>query len=647
MFEKLFEKGKIGDLEIKNRIVMAPMGGTYLANMGFDVSERQLDYYAERARGGVGLIITEAVYVTEKRALPIRLLLSSARYIAGMYDLTRTVHKYGAKIAVQLSAGHGPEIHYPETELVAASPVRSFGGAMARSLDKGEVEELVQNFGDASIRAKMAGFDAIEIHGHGGYLLATFMSASLNKRKDKYGGDFEGRMRFPLEIVKCIQKSVSNDFPIIFRYALKDFVKGGREIEEAQTIAKRLERAGVQAIHGDAGRSMPWFYADSGPAMPWFVPPTYFPQGCLVNLTNEIKNVVKIPVIAVGNIREPAFAEGILREGKADFVAIGRGLLADPEWPNKAKSGRTDEILRCISCNEGCIGNIFSRRRVSCALNPAVGREREYMIKPAERVKKVFVAGGGPAGMEAARILALRGHKVTLYEKSQAVGGNLTVASKPAFKEPMRSVIKYLSSQIKKAGVEIRTGKELTLEEVKRAKPDVVIVATGAKPLIPNVSGIDGKNVFTAIDVLQSPTLEEVGKTVVVVGGGLVGCETGLYLAREGRNVTIVEMREDIASDTVIVTKMALMQMLTEEDVKIMKNAKLLKITERGIIVTNTEKKTVIADTIVLACGLEPNQALFRALENKVPELYAIGDCATPRKLMDAIHEGASIGRIV
>jgi len=500
-FNKLFEPGNIGTLEIPNRIVMAPMG-TGFAGLDGRLGKRHINYYAERAKGGVGLIITTVVKVErsidpiDRCSFPIP-VLDDNRLIPDFSELADRIHEYGSKVAVQLSLGFGRNADNISSERppISASAVPSFHDpkVLARELTIEEIRELIKAFGDAAERVKRAGIDAIEIHAHTGYLLDQFMTSLWNKRGDAYGGDLEGRLRLPLEIIEEVRGRLGRDFPLIFRYSADHMIKGGRKIEESKEIAKRLEEAGVDALHIDAG---------CYEAMPWIFPPEYYEQGCLVHLAEEIKRVVDIPIITVGRISDPEFAEKILEEGRADFIAMGRQLLADSEWPKKVREGKIEDIRRCIACNEGCIGRLFAIKPISCTLNPEVGREGEYRITPALKRKKVLVIGGGPAGMEAARVAGLRGHDVTLCEKTDKLGGLLIPAAMPEFKKDLNHIIKYYSTQLRKLNVKVELNKEVTLETVNEMKPDVVIVATGSTPFIPKIPGINKRIVVKAIDVL-------------------------------------------------------------------------------------------------------------------------------------------------
>jgi len=550
------------------------------------------------------------------------------------------VHGYGAKVALQMSPGvgrNGLPDSSGKSEIVAPSALPCFWdpNITTRALTTEEVEQLAQAFEVAAEIVSIAGIDAIELHGHEGYLLDEFKTALWNKRTDKYGGDLEGRLRFSMEIIEAIKKGAGANFPIIYRYGLTHYLEGGREIEEGLEIARRLEAAGVAALDIDAGCYETYYQAH---------PPTTQPPGCNVDLAEMTKKVVNIPVMAVGKLGYPKLAENVLQEEKADFIMLGRALLADPEWPNKVKEGKTEDICPCLGCQEGCSSR---HRYLSCTVNPTTGMEKVFTIKPAEKKKAVLVVGGGPGGMEAARVAALRGHQVSLWEKGNALGGNLIPAAVPDFKQDYRSLIDYLSTQIKKLGVAIELKKEATLEQVQKMKPEVVFIATGSTPIIPEIPGVEKAKVVIATDVLLDR--KQTGELVVVLGGGLVGCETALYLAQKGKKLTIAAASDSVMRDMHWVNRMHLLKLLDDTNVRILTGANPLEITDEGVTITDKDSKrsTLKADTVVLAKGFKPNRKLEEVLKDKVPEIYVIGDCVEPRKVMDAIWEGFRFARLV
>lgn len=667
---KLFERGMIGKLTLKNRIIM-PAINIQLA-LPFEeggLSPRGIDFYAARAKGGTGLIITTFMRPNRKLEFSIgEPIVNSWRCVSWLNDLAEAVHDYGAKVCIQLSPGLGriptPKPELPHGGLVAPSPlpsIRSKDGKMppvasgrypalaensviTRELTTEEIEELVKDFELSAKIIKTADIDAIEIHGHQGYLLDEFMTALWNKRTDKYGGDLEGRLRLAYELIEAVKRGAGPDFPVLFRYPLTHSLEGARDIEEGLEIARRLEAAGVDALNITAGCYETYNFTQ---------PPTTQPRGCWVELAEMTKKVVNIPVIAVGKLGYPEIAEKVLQEGKADFIGLGRYLLADPDWPNKVKEGRTEDIVPCLGCHEGCIGRVRQYKHIGCAVNPTVGLERDSVISPAEKKKRVLVVGGGPGGMEAARVAALRGHNVTLWEKNNALGGNLIPAAVPDFKDDYKLLIQYLATQIKKLGVTVELGKEAAPELIQKAKPDVVFVATGASSIIPNIKGIEkgmetGK-VVTAVDLLSDKG--KTGETVAIIGGGLIGCETALYLAKElGKQVAVIELLDSVARDMIWGNALDLIKLLDEFNVKIMTSTTVQEVTDTGIIVIDEQGKThsLRADTVILSVGMKPNRELVEALESKnLPEVYAIGDCVELCKVLGAIWQGFRTARLI
>ncbi len=641
---RLFEPGGIGRLSLKNRIVMAPMGTALVLPIEEpSLSPRAIDYYVARAKGGTGLIITTTMLPSLRLGEVIWLpVVNSPRCISWLNELAEAVHDYGAKVCVQLSPGLGrqipPDPTLPNGGLVSASPIPCFfdSSVICREITIEEIEQLIKDFEFSAHIISSAGIDAIEINAHQGYLLDQFVTALWNRRTDEYGGDLDGRLRLSLKLVEAVKKGAGADFPVTYRYGLTHYLDGGRQIEEGLEIARRLEAAGVNGLHINAG-----CYETNH----WTQPPTTQPRGLLVYLAEMTKKVVNIPVIAVGRLGYPDLAERVLEEGKADFVALGRPLLADPEWPNKVKEGRLEDIVPCLSCNE-CGRRVLEDKHISCAVNPACGLEKEFIITPAEKKKTVLVIGGGPAGMEAARVAALRGHQVTLYEKGNTLGGNLIPASIPDFKLDYKLLLDYLVTQVGKLGVTTKLGVEATPDLIQSIEPNVVFVATGSRPCIPDIPGIKKERVVVAADVLLGK--KEVGEPMIIIGAGSVGCETALYLAQQGKKVTVVECF-DAMRDTLEVNALDLKERLDNAKVEIMTYTNVLEITDEGVVIADQEGKvsTLEAATIILAVGLKPNKELAEALHDKLPEVYAIGDCIDSRLVLNAIWEGFRTARLV
>ena len=632
----LFTPLRIGSLELKNRIVMAPMATHYADETG-TVTERLRNYYAERARGGAGLITIESGYIHPLgRGGTRRMGLHEDRLIPGLKGLVDVVHAEGAKICSLLHHA-GRQVNVKNTggqyPVSASSLPAGMEAVVPRTLKIPEIEELVEAFGQGARRSLAAGFDAILIHAAHGYLIHQFLSPLSNIRRDRYGGTFSRRLRFLQEIVLRCQESVGKDFPLMVRISASEFIPGGITLKDGQKIARRLEEWGVKAIHVSGG---------THDTVEMEIQPMAIPRGCLVHLAEEVKKAVHIPVGTVGRIVDPKMAEEILQQGKADLIAMARALLADPEFPKKTEEGRSEDIRPCIACLQGCRDHLYQGLPITCLVNPQAGMEMEYSIKPAGKRKKVLIIGGGPSGMEAARVAALRGHEVILAEKQNHLGGQFHLASLPDAKGEIRVYLDYLSGQLKKLGVKIQLNQEITLEKLKEAMADAVILAAGGFPLIPAVMGIDRKNVFTAWDALLHP--EKVGGKVVMIGGGSVGAETAEFLLDHKKDVTLLEMLPDIAADAEKVNRKVLLRRLGEKGAKIRVLTRVTAILAEGVEVEFGGRKEILAaDTIVLAAGTQPNDELEATLRAMSVEFYKIGDCAKPRKAIDAIHEGFQV----
>lgn len=638
-FKKLFEPARIGQMQMRNRIVMPPMGTGYAAEDG-SVSQRLIDYHEARAIGGVGLIIVEVTAVDLQCKGPHQPTLGDDRHLDSWRHLTETAHSHGAKIAAQL--WHST-IEYKEGKSLQVGPssvkvpyrVMGVFGEPPHELTTDEIAERVQWFAAAARRAKDAGFDGVEIHGAHQYLVAAFLSSATNQRQDKYGGSVQNKARFLIDIIQAVRKTVGPDYPVWVRINAQEYgMENGVTIEETKQVVPMAVEAGAQAIHVSgygAGA-----YATTAPIADT--------PGFLVPLAEQVKSITDVPIIAVGRL-DCNLGEQILQEGKADLISLGRRLMADPELPNKVAEGKLDEVKPCINCME-CIERLASSEGtgVMCTINPATGRERQYRIQPADKAKRVSVVGGGPAGMEAARIAAIRGHKVTLFEKGAKLGGLLNVAALPPHKDDILPWVNYLIRQLERAGVEVMLNTEATPALIAKGKPDAVVVATGGTPAMPDISGVDRPIVSTAQDVLSGKV--RVGESVVIIGGGMVGCETGLYLAEQGKNVTIIEILKRMANDMFPMVRRRLMDGLRGKKVALLTSATCEEITNSGVTVTTSEGKRekLPADTIITAVGYQANNDLYRALQGKVPEIYCVGDSFQPRRITEAIDEGYRIG---
>jgi 2,4-dienoyl-CoA reductase-like NADH-dependent reductase (Old Yellow Enzyme family)/thioredoxin reductase len=641
--KKLFEPTRIGKMEIKNRIVMPPMG-TNMGTPDGHVTEEIVCYYRERAKGGVGLIVVETTCVDAPggKTTAYQLAIDDDKFIPGLSRLAETIHRHGARAVLQLQhGGRGTKSSITGIQPVAPSPIPmpygtqvGYEGEMPRELTIAEIEELVRKFAAAAQRAKKAGFDGVEIHSTGYYLVAQFLSSTANVRQDKYGGSLENRARFLTEIVQAVRASVGQDYPLLCKISAMELGPGaGLTFEEGPLVAKMAEEAGADALEIAA---MLWG------VMPKIPPPTAEASGGLLPFMDGLKKAVRIPIIAAARIT-PELGEKALQDGHADFIAMGKALIADPELPLKAAAGRLDEIRPCIGCLR-CIDNQTVKGiGIMCSVNGAVGREHAYEVKPPERAKKVIVIGGGPAGMEAARVAALRGHHVTLYDKQDRLGGQLLEAVIPPHKDNMKPFLDYLSRQMAKRSVDVRLGVEVDQRLIAEAKPEVAVLAAGVVTGVPQINGIDGVGVLTAKEVLNGA---KVGDIVVVIGGGLVGCETAEYLAMQHKNVTIVEMLDEVAGVMPLALRKMLLARMANMKVSVLTGVQCREFAGGSLVITakSGEEVKLTFDTVVIAAGGKPNQTLMQGLRRAVHTVYCAGDCVEPRGIAEAMADGYRIG---
>jgi 2,4-dienoyl-CoA reductase (NADPH2) len=662
-FKKLLEPCRIGELELKNRIIMSAVSPMIATDEGM-VTQKTCDFFEARAKGGVGLIIVEGAIIQWPvgKSYNHTMRIDGDKCLPGLTELAKVIARHNCKPAIQLQhAGRLSEANTRGTlKAVAPSAIAaSKGYEIPQELTTSEVEDMVRRFVDAAALAKKAGFVGVEINGHGGYLVHEFLSRNSNKRQDRYGGSLENRTRFLTDIIQGIKQANGKKYPVWCRLVGRDYgFETGITTDEAGEIAKLVEKAGADAIHvtvygyGVLARMV-------------------FPDvpGALVPLAEGIKKLVKIPVIAHGRIT-PELGEKIIREGKADIIAMGRRLIADPELPNKLATGQLADIVPCTGCLH-CQDSALSRGEpMRCRINAAMGKERAYELKPAEKVKKVLVVGGGPAGMEVARVAALRGHHVQLFEKQPRLGGQAILARMihhaMDYHDDIKCLTDYLSRQVKKLGVNINLGKEVTPALIEQIKPDVVILATGASATVLTIPGMKNEKVqepgqiyhkvnfwlkFVSPETLSDLTKYylPLGKKIVIVGGGTAGIQLAGFLAKRKRKVTVVESSAKFANDMVRMYRRVLLDSLAEKGAETFKSVKFEEINQQGLVITDQEgkKQTLDADTIVSIIGYEPNKELFKALNGKVPELYCIGDCSEPHLILEAIHDGSRIARAI
>lgn len=629
--EALFTPGTIGTMALRNRLVMPPMGTNYATWTGA-VTDRLIDYLAERARGGVGLITVEFSYVHPTgRISTYALGVHDDALIPGLRRLTGAIHAGGAMASIQLAhGGRRCRSAITGTPPMGPSPAPCLGGEVPRELSPGEIEHVIAWFVQAARRVREAGFDAVTLHLANGYLLQSFISPHANRRTDRYGGTLEGRMRLPLEVLEGVRREVGADFPVICRLCVDEFIEGGLTLDEGQRVAHLLERAGADALDVTAGIPE---------TMHIIGPPMAMPRGFLVPHARAIKEAVRIPVFAVGRINDPRLAEQILREGSADFIAMGRALLADPHLPNKAQAGRLDDICPCIACNEGCFQRLYHQLDVSCVVNPRVGREALFPAETAPDSRRVLVAGGGPAGMMAALTAAARGHHVTLCEREARLGGQLLMGDVPPHKEEIGVLRDFLTDQVAKAKIETRMQTAVTAELVREIGAEVVIVATGAKPLHPQVPALDGR-IVSAWDVFSGR--ETTGSKIVVMGGGEVGCELAEYLAAQGKEVTIVELLQELAANMEPRGRSLLLQRLRRLGVNVLLQSTLREVRGSSVLYQQGELTYRIegVDSVVSAVGSASNGALGDGPGATGATVRRIGDCVKPRRILEAMREG-------
>jgi 2,4-dienoyl-CoA reductase-like NADH-dependent reductase (Old Yellow Enzyme family)/thioredoxin reductase len=631
-FETLFAEGMIGPLRAKNRLMMAPMVRNYADERGF-VTDRYRRHIERIARGGVGTLILEAAFVTpEGRGFTHQLGLHDDRVVPGLRDLAGIIHDQGALAGIQVfHAGRQTSSKVTGAAPLAPSPMPDpMMQETPRRMEQGDIDRVVQAFGRAALRAREAGLDFIELHGAHGHLIGEFLSPHTNRRTDGYGENLEGRCRFLDEVIDAVHREAGSDYPVTLRICGDEMLPGGLGPDEAAEIGRRMQARGIAALH---------VTADTYASYPngHMIPPMALPDGVLLPLARRMKEAVGVPVIAVGKLRDPELAERALAGGEADFIALGRSLLADPDWPLKVREGRA--INHCIACNQGCIGRLFVQQDVWCTVNPETAREGEF-ARPPSAPRKVLVIGGGPAGMSAAKTAAERGHRVVLCESREHLGGQLPAATRPPHRPGWGELDAYLQGELERLGVDVRLGTEGTPELARNLEAEAAIVAIGSYQTRPSLPGAMRANVVTNRDVLEGRA--EVRGGVVIAGGGCSGAETAELLASEGKAVTVVEAGAAIASDMPTADRNLLLQRLTELRVPMLTDTSILDIGADSVVVQNGEGvRNLPADTVVFCLGAAPNDGVARELEQVLAEVRVVGDAREPRKVTEAIAEGA------
>ncbi len=664
---RLLENYRIKNIELRNRIIMPAI------HLGFSkdgyVSEQLIEFYKERANGGVGLILVGGI---NPAPYPVSLdmeELGDDKYISGHSKLVTTVHNAGAKIGAQLlHPGRNARSNISKKQPIAPSAIPSpLTREMPREMTLDDIKEVIDHFASAARRVQVAGYDLVEIIAAGGYLINSFYSPITNIRTDHYGGSLENRSRFGVELIQAVRETVGVDYPIMVRLSGSDFIPGGNTNTEVQQFALRLQAAGADAFNITGG-----WHESKVPQITMNVP-----AGAYVYLAKGIKQAVEVPVIACNRINDPMLAEEILEQGSADLVGMARALIADPELPKKFAEGRQKEIRKCVGCNQGCLDRIMRGKSCTCLVNPRVGRERELPIVPAASRKKVLVVGGGVAGMETARVAATRGHEVRLWEKSDLAGGALRKAGMVPDRTDLLDLLDYLIESLSVLGVKMEFNKEANLDGIKSFAPDVVVLATGSKPVLPSIPGIELEHVLEAGELLLGK-VKGVGRKVVIIGGGAVGCEMGIFIAKQGtinsdivkflllneaetaetikklatlgtKEIVILEMDETAGKGLGISTRWSMMQDLKRMGVKILTSTLAQAIKPDGVVITGSDGKMDLlpADSIVIAVGSSPENGLYEELLDEVAEVHLVGDAKRVRTALEAIREGFIVGNSI
>ncbi|PJI08633.1 MULTISPECIES: FAD-dependent oxidoreductase [Clostridium] len=657
-YKKLFEPIKIGKCEIKNRFALAPMGPLGLADAEGGFNQRGIDYYTERAKGGTGLIVTGVTFVdneVEEHGMPNCPCPTHnpVQFVRTAKEMTERIHAYNAKVFLQMSGGFG-RVTIPtnlgEFPPVAPSAIQHrWLDKICRALTVDEIKSIVKKFGDGAFNAKRAGFDGVQIHAvHEGYLIDQFAISLFNHRTDEYGGSLENRLRFAREIVEEIKKRCGDDFPVTLRYSPKSFIKElrdgalpgeefvekGRDLDEGVEAAKLLVSYGYDALDVDVGCYDAWW---------WNHPPMYQKKGLYRPYAKLMKETVNVPIICAGRMDNPDMAAQAVEDGTCDVIALGRPLLADPDYVNKLRSNKCKSIRPCISCQEGCMGRVQHYSMLNCAVNPQACKERANALNPIIKKKKVLIVGGGVAGCEAARVLALRGHEPVLYEKNDRLGGNLIPGGAPSFKEDDIALANWYAYTLEELNVEVHLNSKVTKEQILSSNFDSVIIATGSTPKVFPLG--DDNKVFTAADVLLGK--KDCGNTTVIVGGGLVGCELALHLAEKGKKVTIVEALSKILAlngPLCSANSDMLEKLIPFKGIEVKANSKVKEYKD-GFLKMETENgiEELQCDSVILSVGYKEENSLYKELEFEVPEIYILGDARKVSNIMYGIWDAFEV----
>ncbi|KPK81227.1 MAG: hypothetical protein AMS25_07420 [Gemmatimonas sp. SM23_52] len=636
--DPLFGPLQLGSLTLPNRVVMTTVKLGYATEVG-EVTDRHVAFYVRRAEGGAGLLTSEPLYVQRNgRELPSQLGVDDDRLTPGLERLVGAVHGAGGRIMAHINhAGRAanPQL-VPEGQRISASNVLCPANrVIPRPLRRNEIQVLIAAFAEAAGRAAAAGFDAIEIPFSHGYLIHQFLSPHTNHRDDEYGGFFENRLRFGEEVLRAVRTRVGPDLPIVVRMNATDYVEGGLNIEDALAIAKSLSDLDVNALSISSGTMCE--------SVPFCLYPTGTPKAHLLPMAARIREASGLPVIVAGRIRSPSVAREALAAGQTDLIGLGRPFLADPDWVRKAQAGDEEAILLCAACHQGCLAELRKGRGTHCMFNPLSGRESEIRVALAEEPRRVMVIGGGPAGLEAACVAAQRGHRVSLFEQQDHLGGQLDLAARAPHKEEFLDVIRYLALMARRAGVDVHLRTRITADRVIADWPDAVIVATGGIALTISFPGLESTRWLLATEALEGAVRVE-SSSVFLIGGGLVGLEASDFLAAQGKQVTLVEMLPEVGADMDSLARSVLLKRLREQGVVIRTNTKVIRLT-REVAIAQEDRREVRfpIETVVLAVGVRPNRELADGLEGSGLQTHVIGDALEPRKALEAIREGFQV----
>jgi len=640
----LFEPIKLGTMEVRNRLVMSPMGINFGVDEEGNVTEQLWEYFAARARGGTKMMVVGggAVHPTGLD-LPKLPRLWDDKFIPALRKMTNVVHQYDVKFGMQLL--HGGRQAYLSTNKVAPSPISSQGVVKGRpkELRISEINDIVEAFGDSARRCNEAGFDFVCIHAAHGYLITQFLARNSNKRNDEYGGSFEGRIRFLREVLKNVREKTGTDFCVGIRINGDDYIKDGWTLEDTKRIAPILEEDGADYLNISAG-----IYGSYPPGIS--IPSMYAEWGCFVHLAEEVKKVVSIPVIAGGRIKDPELANRIIKEGKADMVVMGRAHLADPEIATKAQSGNLKDIRPCIGCCKGCIENVFLLEEATCVMNPEVGRE--FLLKnqrKATTFKKILVIGAGPAGLAVSRMAAIRGHKVIIFEEKGFIGGMIRVASVPPRRSELMELVEYYERELEKLNVEIRLNVNLDEKLIDSINPDAIVVSTGSLPEIPQLEGLfdTDMNIHTVLDVLERNSI--VGDKVIVLGGNQPGLEVADHLSEKGKEIVVLNRDEHYASEMAGNDRTYLRQRLKRPNIQLYKNVSIKQFHKTGVIFSSKDNEVKLEgfEDIVISEGMRSIRKILDLFRDRAVETHLIGDAKSPRTLLDCQSEADELGRSI